>query len=110
MPELAGIEKSNQEEEEEEVHHQPSLQKITLPAFSGANFGKSGHLQEDGDYQTGTFKDKMIKNAIFSNFGGVYHQRKDQVILGMMDSGDELQAERIPNGGPAGAMLGSARL
>ena len=85
MPELAGIEKSNQE-----VHHQPSLQKITLPAFSGANFGKSSHMQEDEEYQTGTFKDKMIKNAIFSNFGGVYHQRKDQVILGMMDSGDDL--------------------
>lgn len=68
-----------------QVNNQPSLQKITLPTFSVANFGKPNQ-QDIEDQQTGTFKDKMMKNAIFSNFGG--SQRKDQLILGMMDSGD----------------------
>ena len=47
-----------------------------------------GQFDEESQ-QTVSLKDKFLKNAIFSSIGGAY-QRKDQVILGMMDSGEDL--------------------
>ena len=59
--------------------------------------------------ETGDFKDKIIKNAVFSNNSGngiASHPRREQVILGMMDSLDDKQADS-----PCGAVfIGTPKL